>query len=119
MLYHPSTRGGPMDGARKFSIRLVVAAATMFLAHAQTAALKVYVTRTGDPDSDAAVVAALRARGHSVSLGLRAIDLNLVRDLSSFHVVVGLGVEKQTLDTPAQTVLKNYVQNGGGFVADS
>ncbi|MEO8131417.1 MAG: hypothetical protein ABI822_30255, partial [Bryobacteraceae bacterium] len=81
--------------------------------------LRIYVLRTGDDASDMAVVQALTERGHTVDLGVRANQLDFASiSLSSYHVVVALGVPVQTITRTGINVLAKYLNQSGALVVD-
>lgn len=79
---------------------------------------RIYILRTGDDASDQAMVRALTERGHQVSLGVRAsqLDSAAVR-LSDYHAVVATGA---SADLPSSVIktLATYVDTSGGLLTD-
>src|SRR3954465_717948 len=94
---------------RRKSLRTVSAVLVRFALLSLVAAhlmaqgpLRVYVLRSGDDVSDAAVVQALTERGHTVDLGVRANQLDFAAiQFSTYHVVVAMGVPGQAVSQTA------------------
>lgn len=85
------------------------------------ASMKVYVIRSGDPDSDNAVAQLISKQGHAVTLGVIAADLdqNAVQ-LSDYNSVVALGGANYDHGFPAagRDWLRRYLTSSGGLIAD-
>ncbi|MEO8131789.1 MAG: hypothetical protein ABI822_32145, partial [Bryobacteraceae bacterium] len=62
--------------------------------------------------------AALAERGHSVTLGVRANQLEMAPPLTGFDAVVGLGVPGQGISAVGADVLSKYLQSSGRLILD-
>jgi uncharacterized protein (TIGR03437 family) len=107
---------------RSFAAAILLIALLTFPARTPaqgTGSLRVYVLRTNDDASDRAVVQALTERGHQVSLGVRArqLDSAAVR-LAEYHAVVALGVEREPIPTTVVNTLARYLEGRGGLLTD-
>lgn len=101
--------------------RFAIASLSSVLVASSVFAVDVYVTAGGNAANDAAVVDALVAGGHTVTLGVPYYQFDSTVDLTGIDVVYlqasfnwGFG----NMPVDGQEMLFSFVQNGGGLVTN-